>query len=161
MMLELARTQGDGYVSLTEVAESQGISKKYLEQIIPFLSRASFLVTTRGFKGGYRLARDPSEYSVGEILRTTEGSLAPVMCVEGSVECENCDKCMTYPMWKKLAQLVNEYLDSISLADLLDGGVDETLDGVGAGARFLPTCETAPVRPTKNVSGRPLKRNRD
>ncbi len=78
MMVELARNQGDGYLSLTEIAESQGISKKYLEQIIPLLSHASYLRTARGLKGGYRLSRAPSEYKVGDVLRLTEGSLALV-----------------------------------------------------------------------------------
>ena len=78
MMIELAKRQGDGYISLTDLSERLGVSKKYLEQIIPSLSRASFLLTYRGHSGGYRLTRAPEDYSVGEVLRVTEGSIAPV-----------------------------------------------------------------------------------
>ena len=80
MMLDLAEHQGDGYVALKDIAQRQGISKKYLEQIVPMLGRADVLRTTRGYQGGYRLARAPQEYTVGEILCLTEGGLAPVAC---------------------------------------------------------------------------------
>ena len=82
MMLDLAEHQGDGYVALKDIAQRQGISKKYLEQIVPMLGRADVLRTTRGYQGGYRLARAPQEYTVGEILCLTEGGLAPVACLE-------------------------------------------------------------------------------
>ena len=83
MMLDLAEYQGDGYVPLKDIARRQEISKKYLEQIIPILNRAELLQKTRGYQGGYRLMRAPRDYTLGDILRTTEGSLAPVACLEG------------------------------------------------------------------------------
>ncbi|MBR0224538.1 MAG: Rrf2 family transcriptional regulator [Thermoguttaceae bacterium] len=130
MMVELAKKQGDGYVSLTEIAESQNISKKYLEQIIPLLSHASFLTTTRGFRGGYRLSKSPSEYCVGDILRVTEGSISPVSCadVDNPCECEKCGVCKTYPLWRKLTQIITDYLDSVTLDDLVKGRIE--LDSV-------------------------------
>lgn len=127
MMIELAKRQGDGYISLTELADRLGISKKYLEQIIPLLARASFLVTYRGHSGGYRLTRSPEDYTVGEVLRVTEGSLVPVPCVdpEKPLECENIKSCATYRVWKGLAEVIVNYLDGIRLADLLvDNGAD-------------------------------------
>lgn len=121
MMIELAKRQGDGYISLTELAERLGISKKYLEQIIPLLSRASFLVTYRGHSGGYRLTRAPEDYSVGEVLRVTEGSLSPVPCVEpdNPSPCDNIPNCPTYRVWKGLRDVIVNYLDSVRLSDLL------------------------------------------
>ena len=131
MMVELARTQGDGYVSLTDIATKQGISKKYLEQIIPLLSRENYLQTARGLKGGYRLSRTPAEYKVGEVLRLTEGSLAPVTCVcpDASCFCDKCDECPTYPLWKKLSRIVSDYLDSVTLEDLVESRIElDSLD---------------------------------
>ena len=131
MMVELARNQGDGYLSLTEIAESQGISKKYLEQIIPLLSHASYLKTTRGLKGGYRLSRAPSEYKVGDVLRLTEGSLALVVCVcpDRSDVCDKCGDCPTYPLWKKLSRIVADYLDGVTLEDLVENRIElDSLD---------------------------------
>ncbi|MGN0930710.1 MAG: RrF2 family transcriptional regulator [Thermoguttaceae bacterium] len=121
MMIELAKRQGDGYVSLTELSERLGISKKYLEQIIPLLSRASFLMTYRGHSGGYRLTRAPEEYSVGEVLRVTEGSIAPVPCVEpdNPSPCEHIPNCPTYRVWKGLRDVIVNYLDNVRLSDLL------------------------------------------
>lgn len=121
MMIDLAEHQGEGYVALKDIAARQDISKKYLEQIIPDMNKAGLLLTTRGFQGGYRLAREPQDYTLGEILRITEGSLAPVSCLE---TCRNdCDRrfqCGTLPVWEGLERVVNEYLDSISLKDVLD-----------------------------------------
>lgn len=121
LMLDLAEHQGDGYVALKDIAERQHISKKYLEQIVPMLNRTDILKTNRGYQGGYRLARKPSDYSVGAILRITEGNLAPVACVEQDVsECDRAVDCLTRPLWQGLNKVVNEYLDGISLQDLLD-----------------------------------------
>ncbi|MGN1235090.1 MAG: RrF2 family transcriptional regulator [Christensenellaceae bacterium] len=122
-LVDLAEHQGDGYVTLKEIAERQEISKKYLEQIIPILHKSDLLQASRGFQGGYRLTRPPKDYTVGEILRLTEGSLSPVSCVDHA-DCSRCDSCVTYPVWKGLAQAVNGYLDSITLEDLLSHGVD-------------------------------------
>lgn len=121
MMLDLAENQADGFVALKDIASRQDISKKYLEQIIPILNRAGLLQTTRGFQGGYRLAKIPADYSVGEILRATEGGLTPVACMEQSPNaCPRCRGCDTLPIWEGLEQVVNEYLDGISLQSILD-----------------------------------------
>ena len=121
MMLDLAEHQKDGYVALKDVAARQGISKKYLEQIVPILNRSDVLQTNRGFQGGYRLARKPKDYTVGEILRLTEGSLAPVACLERSpMECERSAGCATLPVWQGLHKVICEYLDVITLQDILD-----------------------------------------
>lgn len=121
MMLDLAYNQKEGFVSLKDIAERQSISKKYLEQIIPVLNRAGLLQTSRGFQGGYRLVKRPDQYSVGEILRATEGTLAPVACLEqGTAQCEKSELCMTLPVWQGLDKVINEYLDGISLQDIMD-----------------------------------------
>lgn len=120
MMLDLARHQKDGFVPLKDIAERQEISKKYLEQIIPVLNHSGFLQTSRGFGGGYRLEKAPKDYTVGEILRATEGSLAPVSCLDKPVNlCQKSATCATLPVWEGLYKVVNEYLDGITLADLL------------------------------------------
>ena len=121
MMLDLAEHQGDGYVALKDIAQRQGISKKYLEQIVPMLGRADVLRTTRGYQGGYRLARAPQEYTVGEILCLTEGSLAPVSCLEHTPNpCERCSACDTLPVWEGLNRVIMDYLDGITIQTILD-----------------------------------------
>lgn len=124
MMIDLAQHKNCGFIALKDIAERQGISKKYLEQIVPVLNRADMLVTNRGFQGGYRLAKEPESYSVGEILRLTEGSLAPVVCVDGNTVCERSDGCLTLPVWQGLNRVVNEYLDSVTLQDILDSAAN-------------------------------------
>ena len=121
MLLDLAEHQHDGYVALKDIAERQNISKKYLEQIVPILNKSDILRTTRGFQGGYRLAKSPEKYTVGEILRLTEGSLSPVACLEyDPVGCERRVDCPTLPLWQGLYRTINEYLNGITLQDLLD-----------------------------------------
>ncbi|MCM1299588.1 MAG: Rrf2 family transcriptional regulator [Firmicutes bacterium] len=121
MLLDLAQNQRDGYLSLKEIAERQGISKKYLEQIVPVFNKSDILKTNRGFQGGYRLVRTPDKYTVGEILRLTEGSLAPVACLEGkNNDCARQYDCMTLPLWQGLYKTINDYLDNITLQDILD-----------------------------------------
>lgn len=121
MMLDLVENQKDGYVALKDIARRQDISKKYLEQILPVLSRAELLQTARGPQGGYRLCKPPEAYSVGEILRATEGSLAPVACLEHRPnQCPRCGECMTLPVWEGLEKVISEYLDGLSLKDILD-----------------------------------------
>lgn len=121
MMLDLAEHQENGHVPLKDVAARQEISKKYLEQIIPILNRADMLVTVRGYQGGYRLTRSPKDYTLGEILRATEGSLAPVTCLEGTQNpCSRRADCATLPIWVGLDKVINDYLDSITLQDILD-----------------------------------------
>lgn len=121
MLLDLAEHQNGSFVALKDIAERQQISKKYLEQIIPTFNKANILKTNRGFQGGYQLARTPDKYTVGEILRLTEGSLAPVACLDGdSVGCERGEDCATLPVWQGLYRVINEYLDGITLQDILD-----------------------------------------
>jgi Rrf2 family protein len=121
MMLDLAEHQGDGFIALKDIAERQDISKKYLEQIIPVLNHGGILLTNRGYQGGYRLARTPHQYTVGEILRLTEGSLSPVACLDQQPnQCARCGECATLPVWQGLEKIVNEYLDGITLQDILD-----------------------------------------
>ena len=111
----------NGFIALKDIAARQGISKKYLEQIVPVLNRSDILQTNRGFQGGYKLAKSPDHYTVGQILRLTEGSLAPVACLEHEpLECERKYDCATLPLWQGLYKVIIEYLDGITLQDLLD-----------------------------------------
>ena len=120
-MLDLAENQGDGYVSLKDIAARQDISKKYLEQIIPVLNRAGLLQTTRGVQGGYRLTRWPEEYTVLDILSATETGLAAVACLEQDANpCARCCDCLTLPVWQGLDKVVKDYLGGITLQDVLD-----------------------------------------
>lgn len=121
MMLDLAEHQGDGYIALKDIAERQNVSKKYLEQIVPILNKADILNTNRGYQGGYRLARTPDKYTVGDILRITEGSISPVACLDKNpVECERAAECATLPVWQGLYKVITDYLDGITLQDILD-----------------------------------------
>ena len=121
MLLDLTEHQNDGYIALKDIAKRQGISKKYLEQIVPNLNQKDILRTHRGFQGGYRLAKSPDKYTIGEILRITEGSLSPVACLDDNPNmCERCNECATLPIWQELNRIINEYLDGITLQDVLD-----------------------------------------
>ncbi len=121
MMLDLARHQGDGFVALKDIAARQNISKKYLEQIVPVLTRGGFLLTNRGYQGGYRLSRPPEKYTVGEILRLTEGGLSPVACLEHRPNlCPRADGCITLPVWQGLERVISEYLDGYTLQKIID-----------------------------------------
>lgn len=120
MLLDLAQRPSEEYVALKDVAQRQGISKKYLEQIVPVLNRAGVLIANRGFQGGYRLASAPDQITVGEILRLTEGSLAPVDCLDRPLEeCVRSGSCLTLPIWSGLYKVINDYLDGITLQDIL------------------------------------------
>ena len=122
VMLDLARHEADGFISLKTVADRQGYSMKYLESIVGSLKKAELVESTRGKDGGYRLCRRAGEYTVGEILRCIEENLAPVACIKaGTVECERAGECITVPMWKELDDITNAYLDTVTLADLLTG----------------------------------------
>ena len=122
LMLDLAEHQGDGCVSLKDVAQRQDISKKYLEQIVPTLSRAGFLLTNRGYQGGYRLCRAPEDYTVYEILSVAEGGLAPVACLDQPENtCPRAPDCLTLPVWEGLEKTIRDYLRSITLQSILDG----------------------------------------
>ena len=120
MLLDLAEHQNCGYIALKDIAERQEISKKYLEQIIPILGRSGILKTVRGSQGGYQLAETPDKYTVGDILRLTEGSLSPISCVEDPAECDRSADCAMLSVWQGLYKAVNEYLDSITLQDIMD-----------------------------------------
>ena len=121
LMLDLAEHRGDGFVALKDIAERQEKTKKYLEQIIPMINTPDLLQTNRGFQGGYRLAQPPENYTVGMILRLTEGSLAPVSClVHHPNTCERAEDCPTLFIWEGLNKVINEYLDGITLQDIID-----------------------------------------
>lgn len=121
LMVDLAMAESEGYVSLKDIADRQNISAKYMEQIIALLKNARLVGSVRGPRGGYRLSRDAGSYTVGEILRLTEGSLAPVACVDSSdpVACERCDGCATVELWRKLDTAISQVVDNMTLADLV------------------------------------------
>ena len=122
VMIDLAQHPDEGYISLKTVADRQGYSMKYLEMIVGSLKKAELLESTRGKEGGYKLCRSPEEYSVGEVLRSIEDNLAPVSCIKaGGVDCQQAAACMTVPMWIELDSIINNYLDTVSIADLLSG----------------------------------------
>ncbi len=121
MLLDLAMHTEQGYVALKDIADRQQLSKKYLEQIVPLLNKSGLLRTNRGYQGGYMLAKSPAEYSVGEILRVTEGDLCPVSCLQcDPIECPRADSCMTLGVWKGLYKVITDYLDNMSLQDIID-----------------------------------------
>lgn len=130
MLVDLAEHKNSGYVALKDIAKRQGISKKYLEQIVPLLNKSDFLHTNRGYQGGYMLAKQPEEYTVGDVLRVTEGSIAPVACLDlPENTCERKNDCETLFVWQGLYDAITEYLDSITLRDIVERnkarGVDE------------------------------------
>lgn len=121
MLIDLAMHSNDGFISLKDIAERQNISKKYLEQIVPLLSKSGLLKANRGYQGGYMLAKPANQYTVGEILRLTEGSLAPVACLEGEVnDCARVNECITLPVWQGLYDVITNYLDHITLQEIID-----------------------------------------
>ena len=121
MLLDLAEHQSEGYIALKDIAARQDVSKKYLEQIIILLKRSGYLKSSRGKGGGYKLAKAPKEYTIGDILRTTEGSLSPVACLEDDENmCPRSSMCTTINFWEGLDKVINDYVDSITLQDLLD-----------------------------------------
>lgn len=119
-MIEVAKNGVSSYLSLKEVSENQGISIKYLEQIATQLSKSGLLLSVRGPQGGYRLIKKAEEYSVGEILRSTEGDLSPVACLSRDAgECPKQTSCSTVSFWKELDDVVNNFLDSKKLSELI------------------------------------------
>ncbi len=115
VMVALGQRKGDRYVPLTEIAEAEGISPKYLGTIMTILSKAGFVDASHGKNGGYRLNRPVVEYTVGDILRLTEGDLSPVSCDAG------CDRnCPSRPMWNRLGRMIDEFFDGITLAQLME-----------------------------------------
>lgn len=123
VMIDLAEHGGGDFVPMKEVAARQEISLKYIERIMPLLTKENLVEGLHGKGGGYRLCRPPEDYSVGEILRITEGELAPVACLErGAKPCPRVAECRTLPMWKKYYAMTNEFFDGISIADLMKNG---------------------------------------
>lgn len=121
VMLDLAQHREQGYIPLKTIAQRQGISKRYLDQIMMLLNRTDYLKTTRGAQGGYKLAKTPDRYTLGDILRLTEGGFAPLACIEnGGEECDRYDSCMARGAWQGLEQVMAEYLDNLTLQDILD-----------------------------------------
>lgn len=119
VMLDLAKDESGTYVPLDDIARREGMSEKYLESIIVVLSRAGLVKALRGKGGGYMLTRQPEEYPIGEILRLTEKTLAPVTCLESGAACPEADACPTFPLWQGLDKVIDDYLMAHSLADLL------------------------------------------
>ena len=120
LMTDIAAHDSDGYVSLKDVAARQGISMKYSEQIAGLLAKAGLLHSGRGAQGGYRLAKRPEDYTVGSILKLTEGGLTAVSCTsEGPAACSRSSCCETRPMWDKLDKMIDDFFEDITLADLL------------------------------------------
>ena len=123
VMIDLAEHRGDDFIPLKTIAQRQEISEKYLESIIKLLVRSKLLSGVRGKGGGYRLTKAPEQYTVGDILRLTEESLAPVSCLTpGADVCPKANLCRTLPLWKGLDRVIRDYLDSVTLADLMRRG---------------------------------------
>lgn len=119
MLIDMAQHDGEEYITLKDVASRQQISEKYLESIISLLSKNGIVEGLRGKGGGYKLTRRPDEYTVGEIVRITDGELVPVSCLESGDKCARKEACPTRPMWEKLGEMIGTYLDSIKLSDLV------------------------------------------
>lgn len=121
IMVDLAEHNSGEYIRLKDISERQGITIKYMEQIMPLLTKAGYVKSYRGNNGGYMLAKQPSEYTAGEILRTTEGSLAPVPCLEDAANhCEHKEECSTFTFWEGLQSVVDKYVDGVTLEDLME-----------------------------------------
>ncbi|MBQ0125097.1 MAG: RrF2 family transcriptional regulator [Clostridiales bacterium] len=121
VMIDLAEHVNDEPISLHDIADRQHISMKYLESIVAMLNKAGLVESFRGKSGGYKLSRSPKEYTVQSILTLTEGTLAPVACIDGG--CPNSEGCITLPLWQNLDSVIDEYLGSITLFDVLNGTV--------------------------------------
>jgi Rrf2 family protein len=119
VMIDLALNSNENFIALKEIAKRQDITVKYLEQIVALLNKAGFLETARGNAGGYKLAKEPKDYIVGDILRATEGDLAPIICLTEDGVCQRKQICKTYSFWKGLDDVINDYIDSKTLEDLL------------------------------------------
>lgn len=120
VLLDLAENQRDGYIAMKKVAERQELSLKYIEKIMPVLSKNNYVEGVHGKGGGYRLSREPKDYKIGDILRLAEGDLAPVACLGcNAKECDRAKECKTLPMWKEFYSMANNYFDGITLADLM------------------------------------------
>ena len=122
VMIDLAEHVNGKYIPMKEIADRQDVSLKYMTKIMQALTKSGMLDGQHGKGGGYKLNRDPEEYRVGDILRLTEGTLAPVACIdETDCKCDRSFECRTRPMWNELDKLISEYLDGITIADLMEG----------------------------------------
>ncbi len=120
IMIDLAIHDNGEFISLKDIAQRNGMSMKYSEQIVSLLNKAGYLQTARGNNGGYKLNRKPDEYKIGDILRASEGDLAPIGCLEDETNsCDRKDKCITLPFWEGLDKVINDYVDSKTLADII------------------------------------------
>lgn len=125
MMVDLAQHYNEGFIALKDISARQNISKKYLEQIIPFLNRSNLLLANKGHMGGYQLSKHPSEITVWEILESAEGSLAPVSCMDNTPNlCGNVDTCFTLPIYQGLYEVIQNYLKGITLLDVINRAPD-------------------------------------
>ena len=124
VMVSFAQRGGEAYIPLKEIAEAEGISQKYLESIMTTLSKAGFVDAVHGKGGGYRLNRPPEGYTVGSILKLTEGGLSAVSCTaQGASACARTECCQAKPMWDKLDKMIDDFFEGITLADLLNDNV--------------------------------------
>ena len=122
VMVDIARNDENNYVSLADIAERENLSMKYLESIIAILNKGGLLISARGKNGGYKLSKEPKDYSVSEILLLTEGSLAPVNCImQDGVQCDKAAGCSTLPLWAGLDKVIDSYLGGITLEDIITG----------------------------------------
>ena len=120
VMVHFAQRGGEGYIPLKEIAEAEGISQKYLETIMSTLSKAGFVDAVHGKGGGYRLNRPPEAYTVGSILKLTEGSLSAVSCTsQGAAACSRTECCQAKPMWDRLDKMIDDFFEGITIGDLL------------------------------------------
>jgi Rrf2 family protein len=125
MLVDLAEHKNDGFISLKDISLRQGISKKYLEQIVTLLNHPDILRTNRGNKGGYMLTKEPDQYTVGQILRITEGGLYPVSCLADEPnQCAQKGYCKTLWVWQGLEKMINKYLDGITIQDIVNTSND-------------------------------------
>lgn len=121
VLIDLAQNGSNNYIPMKDVANRQGLSLKYIERIMPILSKNNLVEGVHGKGGGYKLTKSPQDYKIGDILRLTEGNLAPVACLESCAKpCERASECLTLPMWKDFHKLVNNYFDNITLAKLIE-----------------------------------------
>lgn len=119
VMIDIATNSNGEYISVKDISTRQNISKKYLEQIMTMLSKANLIETTRGNVGGYKLTKTPEEYKIGDILRATEGELAPIDCLVDEKFCNRKNECKTFAFWEGLDNVINQYIDSITLSELI------------------------------------------
>lgn len=123
IMIDLAQHNSGEFIHLRDISLRQNITIKYMEQIMPYLTRSGFVRSSRGNNGGYCLTKDPSEYTAGDILRSAEGNLCPISCLEDQPNrCPRAEECLTLPFWTGMEKVINEYADSVSLADLAFAG---------------------------------------